>query len=120
MAYASRGKVENVPLNSNPAKNHDIYLDTYNTFPDSKVCGPKWVLSAPGGHHVGPMNVAIRAVIHAKHEHEDTDTMHWLQIPISQLAYIIPAKPITKTQWNYTNSFSATMDNHSYNRNITD
>ena len=35
--------------------------------PDSKVCGanmgPTWVLSAPGGPHVGPMNLAIRAVI---------------------------------------------------------
>ena len=36
-------------------------------FPDSKVHGanmaPTWVLSAPGGHHVGPMNFAIRAVM---------------------------------------------------------
>ena len=35
--------------------------------PDSKVhmvnMGPTWVLSAPGGPHVGPMNLAIRAVI---------------------------------------------------------
>ena len=32
--------------------------------PDSKVhganMGPTWVLSAPGGPHVGPMNLAIR------------------------------------------------------------
>ena len=32
--------------------------------PDSKVSGanmgPTWVLSAPGGPHVGPMNIAIR------------------------------------------------------------
>ena len=32
--------------------------------PDSKVhganMGPTWVLSAPDGHHVGPMNLAIR------------------------------------------------------------
>ena len=32
--------------------------------PDSKVhmanMGPTWVLSAPGGPHVGPMNFAIR------------------------------------------------------------
>ena len=25
--------------------------------------GPTWVLSAPGGPHVGPMNLAIRAVV---------------------------------------------------------
>ena len=35
-------------------------------YPDSKVhvahMGPTWVLSAPGGPHVGPMNLAIRVV----------------------------------------------------------
>ena len=35
--------------------------------PDSKVCGanmgPTWVLSAPDGPHVGPMNLAIREFI---------------------------------------------------------
>ena len=35
-------------------------------FPDSKVhganMGPTWVLSAPGGSHVGPMNLAIWSV----------------------------------------------------------
>ena len=34
--------------------------------PDSKInganMGPTWVLSAPDGHHVGPMNFAIRGV----------------------------------------------------------
>ena len=34
------------------------------TFPDSEfhvaIMGPTWVLSAPGGPHVGPMNLAIR------------------------------------------------------------
>ena len=33
-------------------------------YPDSKVhvahMGPTWVLLAPGGSHVGPMNLAIR------------------------------------------------------------
>ena len=36
-------------------------------FPDSKVhganMGPIWVLSAPDGPHVGPMNLAIRVDI---------------------------------------------------------
>ena len=44
-----------------------IVLDNnYNpnlTIPDNKVhgtnMGPTWVLSAPGGPHVGPMNLAI-------------------------------------------------------------
>ena len=38
----------------------------YN-YPDSKVhganMGPTWVLSAPDGPHVGPMNLAIRVLI---------------------------------------------------------
>ena len=37
--------------------------------PDSKVhganMGPTWVLSAPDGPHVGPMNLAIRDIIHS-------------------------------------------------------
>ena len=40
----------------------------YVTSPDSKVhganMGPTWVLSAPDGPHVGPMNLAIRVLIH--------------------------------------------------------
>ena len=57
----------------------------YRSFSDSKVhganVGPTWVLSAPGGSHVGPLNLAIwgfsliseydvgmfPAVIHASH-----------------------------------------------------
>ena len=39
-----------------------------NDNPDSKVhvahMGPTWVLSTPGGPHVGPMNLAIREVIY--------------------------------------------------------
>ena len=35
----------------------------WRLYPDSKVyganMGPTWVLSAPGGPHVGPMNLAI-------------------------------------------------------------
>ena len=41
-------------------------LVTLRTYPDSKVygghIGPTWVLSAPNGPHVGPMNLAIRVV----------------------------------------------------------
>ena len=39
----------------------------WNMFPDSKVhganMGPTWVLSSPGGPHVGPMNLAIWVVL---------------------------------------------------------
>ena len=35
-----------------------------NKFPDSKVhganMGPTWVLSAPDGPHIGPMNIAVK------------------------------------------------------------
>ena len=38
---------------------------TADALPESKVhganMGPNWVLSAPDGPHVGPMNLAIRA-----------------------------------------------------------
>ena len=41
-------------------------VNWYNGFPDSKVhvahMGPTWVLSAPDGPHVGPINLAIRLV----------------------------------------------------------
>ena len=41
-----------------------VFMDT--VCPDSKVhgaiMGPAWVLSAPDGPHVGPMNLAIRVV----------------------------------------------------------
>ena len=46
---------------------HGIFFDiksALENIPDSKVhvahMGPTWVLSAPGGPHVGPMNLAIR------------------------------------------------------------
>ena len=39
------------------------FSDTVQYIPDSKVhgthLGPTWVLSAPDGPHVGPMNLAI-------------------------------------------------------------
>ena len=44
---------------------HWCQHNTYH-YPDSNVHGanmrPTWVLSAPDGHHVGPMNLAIRVV----------------------------------------------------------
>ena len=58
-------KVSNIP------KQYDI--------PDSKVhganMGPTWVLSAPDGPHVGPMNLAIRDVYQAiQPNHTQTST----------------------------------------------
>ena len=40
------------------------FLGMCKLYPDSKVLGatmgPTWVMSAPDGSHVGPMNLAIR------------------------------------------------------------
>ena len=48
----------------------EIQVVTIITCPDSKVhganMGPTWVLSAPDGPHVGPMNLAIRVVTYNK------------------------------------------------------
>ena len=67
-----------------------------NKLPDSKVrvanMGPTWVLAAPGGPHVGPMNLAIRAciylaniygkVVHSKQWLDDSNSFsairHWI------------------------------------------
>ena len=42
------------------------WFDQTQSNPDNKVhganMGPTWVLSAPDGPHVGPMNLAIRVV----------------------------------------------------------
>ena len=45
-----------------------LFYDGLITNQDSKVhvahMGPTWVLSAPDGPHVGPMNLAIREPLH--------------------------------------------------------
>ena len=47
-------------------KRNSRWTDIVQNRPNSKVhganMGPTWVLSAPGGPHVGPMNLAIRAL----------------------------------------------------------
>ena len=44
-----------------------FYHTIKKTIPDSKDhganMGPTWILSAPGGTHIGPMNLAIRDVL---------------------------------------------------------
>ena len=50
---------------------HDVY------YPDSKVrganMGPTWVLSAPDGPHVGPMNLAIWVAYYDRLKWMDAD-----------------------------------------------
>ena len=49
---------------SNYASKRSPYVAALPQLPDSKVhvanMGPTWVLSAPDGPHVGPMNLAIK------------------------------------------------------------
>ena len=53
-------------------------------FPDSKVhganMGPTWVLSAPDGPHVGPMNLAIRAGMTPVLRHKQQQSLWQLDI----------------------------------------
>ena len=39
--------------------------------------GPTWVLSAPDGPHVGPMNFAIREACHNGYCHHDMNMAHF-------------------------------------------
>ena len=63
-AGCERGFRQSKPLQ------HCEMSGTATIFPDNKVheanIGPTWVLSSPGGPHVGPMNLAIRVVIFPK------------------------------------------------------
>ena len=57
------------------------------SYPDNKVyganMGPTWVLSAPDGPHVGPMNLVIKAVAS-----QDFDELtHWSLEDVIQLSY---------------------------------
>ena len=64
-------RIENM-ANIQPYLHHRILMTFVGkvrpgTYADSKVhganMGPTWVLSAPDGSHVGPMNLAIRVYI---------------------------------------------------------
>ena len=58
-------------LTQPPIKVYYLYDSDHKPYgannPDSKVrvanMGPTWVLAAPGGSHVGPMNLAIREIL---------------------------------------------------------
>ena len=58
--------------NMGPTSCHELVMWLTHPFPDSKVhganMGPTWVLSAPGGPHVGPLNLAIR--VHPPHQQQ--------------------------------------------------
>ena len=60
----------------------------WENYPDSKVhganMGPTWVLSAPDGPHIGPMNLAIRVPPSRRAQINTYDTM-----PIGRIYSII-------------------------------
>ena len=49
-------------MNSKDTKLHNSSQEPDNNFHGAHL-GPTWVLSAPGGPHVGPMNLAIRGTL---------------------------------------------------------
>ena len=76
---------------------------TWNLYPDSKDhganMGPTWVLPAPGGPHIGPMNLAIRVVFWIFRSSEIL--LKWC--PMACGAYIIPNTMIYVSEfpeWN--------------------
>ena len=64
--YHNDDTTVNPPIDIKPmwVQNQLFLLKILKIIPDSKVhganMGPTWVLSAPDGLHVGPMNLAIR------------------------------------------------------------
>ena len=50
---------------------HGLAIANIEHIPDSNVhganMGPTWVLSAPDGPHVGPINLAIRDILDSGH-----------------------------------------------------
>ena len=56
--------------------------------------GPTWVLSAPDGPHVGPMNLAIRAPANHLQYSEDMATVQWI-------VFLLSTIPETATNQTY-------------------
>ena len=73
--------------------------------PDSKVhganMGPTWVLLAPGGPHVGPMNLAIWAIYHLKWHWAN----HWVSVDVLSALSSNMAGQFQKhfDEWKYVN-----------------
>ena len=78
---------------------HCVLLSGSYCYPDSKVhganLGPNWVLSAPDGPHIGPMNLAIRVVV------RDTPKLilaflnHWIEFyPFLKLLDRVLGSPV--------------------------
>ena len=64
-----------------PPYKNNTYSNLSAVIPDSKVyganMGPTWVLSAPDGPHVGPMNFAIRDTYQCRPRGFPQSAVHW-------------------------------------------
>ena len=72
--------------------------------PDSKVHGanirPTWVLLAPDGPHVGPMNLAIRESIILTHmAYPGASYLHWLMLSLIDMMTLLWCNPIKCKLW---------------------
>ena len=75
----------------------------YHIDPDSKVhganMGPTWVLSAPDGPHVGPMNLAIREYIATKWAIAEATTLSCSEVSATHLYEIHGWWSSNELQW---------------------
>ena len=82
------------------------------TIPDSKVhganMGPAWVLSAPDGPHIGPMNLAISDVLCFSSFVKSDGEMAWLPLPMHGMEFLFQR---IASIWNWTELMGAERDN---------
>ena len=79
-------------------------ITDFNNNPDSKVHGanmrPTWVLSAPDGPHVGPMNLAIReSIALAPMAYPGASYLHWIMLSLNDMMMSLWCKPINGKLW---------------------
>ena len=74
------------------------------TYPDSKVfvanMGPIWVLSAPGGPHVGPMKIVIW-VVFLEYSDLSIRIVAYALSKMSKIMQVVTSK--LKFEWQYLN-----------------
>ena len=83
---------------------HACISAVQTVFPDSKFhgasMGPTWVLSAPDGPHVGPMNPAIRVVMEVQWWAMCTLQWHLTSVMVCQITCIFTFNSLSKLMTN--------------------
>ena len=96
-----------------------------SVYPDSKVhvanMGPTWVLSAPGGLHVGPINLVIRVVI--RQPPVPTPCPLWPCIPDSKvhganMGHLGPVGPRWAPRWPHEPCYQGCYPSFSCSRRL--